>query len=166
MGLSQGRRWGLAWRKLWCERAHPVHYMAGTEVTWDEWRPEAGEVVWVQGVGEGETRSDLHLKKSTLEAWRPVRRHRFRLDSQASQQGHLNEKWHNTVVVSQSGKGSKQSPHLREVGQEFGQGSWVLGQHVSPWSHCLLCVCVCVCVRVCVCISCSVLSHSLWPHGL
>ena len=48
--------------------------------------------MWVQGVGEGETRSDLHIKKSTLEARRPVRRHRFRLVSQASQQGRLNEK--------------------------------------------------------------------------
>lgn len=66
--------------------------MAGTEVTWDECGPEAGWVVWVQSVGEGETRSDLHIKTSTLEARRPVGRHRFRLVSQDSQEGHLNEK--------------------------------------------------------------------------
>ena len=29
-----------------------------------------------------------------------------------------------------------------------------------------VCVCVCVCVCMCVCISCSVVSNSLWPHGL
>ena len=28
-----------------------------------------------------------------------------------------------------------------------------------------LCVCICVCVFVCVCV-CSVMSNSLWPHGL
>ena len=29
-----------------------------------------------------------------------------------------------------------------------------------------VCVCVCVCLCVCVCVSCSVMSDSLWPHGL
>ena len=32
------------------------------------------------------------------------------------------------------------------------------------WLH--LCVCVCVCAHVRVCVSCSVMSDSLWPHGL
>ena len=43
--------------------------------------------------------------------------------------------------------------------------AWGKLLHFWPWD--ILCVCVCVCVSVCLCVCAdSVMSDSLWPHGL
>ena len=50
----------------------------------------------------------------------------------------------------------------------YGIGNWELDMENKPlikW-YIYPCVRVCVCVCVCVCVSHSVVSDSLWPHGL